>query len=132
MAGLYLEIKLLLMTLFTQLRSTLLVTGVVFCSVSFGANYIFEPPGANDSAAYKIEPLGINSAKSDYAPVFYKNGPLIFSSNRCKSKAMYDKWTMGRYSKIFVAKLDSTGKAEIIKLKPKAKSSSGSAAFNTV
>lgn len=84
-----------------------------------------------DNTAYKIYPLNINTAKSEYAPVFYTDGKLIFSSDRSRKKALYDKWAMGRFSRLYVATLDSTGKTEMIRLHPKAKSFESSAAFTS-
>ena len=75
-----------------------------------------------ENSAYKISTLKINSAKSDYAPVFYGDGKLIFTSNRSNKKALYDKWAMGKFSRLYAAALDSTAKTEMIRLHPKAKS----------
>jgi outer membrane protein OmpA-like peptidoglycan-associated protein len=89
------------------------------------------PVLAIENTAYKVSTLNINTAKSDYAPVFYTDGKLIFSSNRSSRKAFYDKWAMGRFSRLYVATLDSTAKTEMIKLSPKARSFESSAVFST-
>jgi len=83
-----------------------------------------------DNVAYKIYPLSINSPKSDYAPVFYKDGKLIFSSNRACKKSVFDKWAMSRYSNLYITALDSTAKPEKIKLNPLPKSFESGAAFS--
>ncbi len=82
-----------------------------------------------DNPAYKISSLGINSSKSDYAPVFYKDGKLIFTSNRDCKKALYDKWAMAKCSRLYITALDSTAKVERIKLNHKTKSFESSSAF---
>jgi len=82
-----------------------------------------------ESPAYKIELLQTNTAKSDYAPAFYEDGKLIFTSNRSKKTAVYDKWNLNRYSKIYIATLDSTLKTDKTKLKSKCETYESSVAF---
>ena len=79
--------------------------------------------------AYKVSSVNFNSAKSDFAPVYYQDGKLIFSSNRSNKKALYDKWSMGRYIKLYITGLDSTAKIEKIAINGKAKSFVNSTAF---
>ncbi len=87
------------------------------------------PELAKESPAYKVELLQLNSAKSDYAPVFYEEGKLMFTSNRSKKKAVYDKWNMSRFSRIYIASLDSTVETDKTKLKSKCKTYESSAAY---
>lgn len=84
----------------------------------------------NMNPAYRVEPMSINTSKSDYAPAFYGEGKIIFTSNRSKSDALYDKWNQSRYSKLYVAVLDSTMQTEKAKVKLKCKSYSSGAAYN--
>ena len=84
-----------------------------------------------DNPAYKISALSINSSKSDYAPVFYKDGKLIFTSNRDCKKALYDKWAMAKSGKLYVSALDSTAKVERVKIMHKAKSFESSSAYTS-
>ena len=88
------------------------------------------PALAIENGAYKISTLTINTPKSDYAPVFYKDGKLIFSSNRSCKKALFDKWAMDRSARLYVTALDSSAKAEKIKLNTKAKSFESGASFS--
>ena len=83
-----------------------------------------------DNTAYKIYPVNFNTPKSDYAPVFYKDSLLIFSSNRACKKDLYDKWSMTRYSNLYVSSLDSSSKPEKIKIHLPRKSFESGAAFN--
>lgn len=87
------------------------------------------PELTKESPAYKIELLQMNTAKSDYAPAFYEDGKLIFTSNRSKKTAVYDKWNLNRFNKIYIATLDSTLKTDKTKLKSKCKTYESSAAF---
>lgn len=89
------------------------------------------PALSTPNPAYKIYSLNINSPKSDYAPVFYKDGKLIFSSNRDKKNALYDKWAMAKNTRLYIASLDSSAKVERIKLNHRAKSFESSAAFSS-
>ena len=84
-----------------------------------------------ENPAYKIFPLNINTPKSEYAPVFYKDGKLIFSSDRDKKNALYDKWAMAKLNQLYITSLDSTGKVARIKLNPGAKSFASSATFSS-
>ena len=83
-----------------------------------------------ENPAYKISPLNINTPKSDYDPVFYKDGKLIFSSNRDKKNALFDKWTMAKFSRLYITSIDSNAKAEKIKLNPQCKSAVSGAAYS--
>ncbi len=89
------------------------------------------PVLALENNAFKISTLPINTAKSDYAPVYYKDGKLIFSSNRSKKKALYDKWALNKFSCLYITALDSSAKAEKIKLSPKPKSFVSGSAFSS-
>ncbi len=84
----------------------------------------------NLNPAYRVEPMSINTSKSDYAPAFFGDGKIIFSSNRSKSDAVYDKWNQGKYSKLYVAILDSTMQTDKAKVKLKCKSYSCGATYN--
>lgn len=84
----------------------------------------------NLNPAYRVEPMSINTSKSDYAPAFYGESKIIFTSNRSNNKATYDKWNSNRYSKLYVAVLDSTMQTDKAKLKSKCKSYSSGAAYN--
>lgn len=84
----------------------------------------------NTNPAYRVEPLSINTSKSDYSPAFYGDGKIIFTSNRSKSDALFDKWNQSRYSKLYVAVLDSTMQTDKAKMKTKCKSYSSGAAYN--
>ncbi|MCX6198104.1 MAG: hypothetical protein NTY88_02625 [Bacteroidetes bacterium] len=84
----------------------------------------------NANPAYRVEPMSINTSKSDYAPAFYGDGKIIFTSNRSNNKATYDKWNSNRYSKLYVAVLDSTMQTDKAKVKSKCKSYSSGAAYN--
>jgi len=89
-------------------------------------------PGlAIENPAYKVSTLNINTAKSEFAPVFYKDGKLIFTSNRSCKKALFDKWAIAKNTRLYVADLDSNAKTEMIKLRPKARSFESSAVFST-
>lgn len=85
--------------------------------------------GKENTGAYRVEVLNINTAKSDYAPAIYKDNKLVFSSNRSNKKAVYDKWNLNRYSKVYVASLDSTLKNEKAKLKTKCKTYESNATY---
>ena len=87
------------------------------------------PALAKDNGAYKVEALQLNSSKADYAPAFYEEGKLLFTSNRINKKAVYDTWNMNRYSKVYIAALDSTVKTDKVKLKTKCKSYASAATF---
>lgn len=80
------------------------------------------------TGAFKLEPVDFNSAKSDYAPSFY-DGKLIYTSNRSNKNAVYDKWNLTKYSKIYVASVDSTNTNAKAKLKAKCKTATGTPAF---
>ncbi len=84
----------------------------------------------NLNPAYRVEPMSINTSKSDYAPAFYGDGKIIFTSNRSNKNATYDKWNSNRYSKLYVAVLDSTMQTDKAKVKSKCKSYSSGAAYN--
>ena len=60
-----------------------------------------------DNGAYSIAPLDINTPRSEYAPVFYKDSQLIFTSNRSCKKAVYDKWSLDKGSKIYFARVST-------------------------
>ncbi len=84
----------------------------------------------NLNPAYRVDPMSINTSKSDYAPAFYGDGKIIFTSNRSNKNATYDKWNSNRYSKLYVAVLDSTMQTDKAKVKSKCKSYSSGAAYN--
>lgn len=100
---------------------------LVFFAFMFLSQTLF---AQNTNPAYRVEPLSINTSKSDYSPAFYGDGKIIFTSNRSKSKATYDKWNQSRYSKLYVAVLDSTMQTDKAKMKTKCKSYSSGAAYN--
>jgi outer membrane protein OmpA-like peptidoglycan-associated protein len=83
-----------------------------------------------NNIAYKIDPVNFNTPKSEFAPAYYKDGKLIFTSNRSDKQAAYDKWTMDKGCKIYVVALDSTVATEEIKLKVKGKAFSSTATYN--
>ncbi len=84
---------------------------------------------AGNSGAYRVELLNINTSKSEYSPSFYQDGKLIYTSNRKNKNAVYDKWNLNRYSKVYVASLDSSMKNDAAKLKSKCKTYESNAAF---
>ncbi|MDB5281623.1 MAG: flagellar motor protein MotB [Bacteroidota bacterium] len=63
---------------------------------------------SKDNGAYKIAELDINTFKSEYAPIFYKDSQLLFTSNRSGNKSVYDKWALGKGARIYSAPV-STG-----------------------
>lgn len=102
----------------------------LFAFVSFFFPNTGKLNAQTSNPAFKVEPLNLNTSKSDYAPAFYGDGKIIFTSNRSNSKAVYDKWNQSRYSKLYVAALDSTMQTDKAKVKSKCKSYSSSAAYN--
>lgn len=88
------------------------------------------PELSKDNPAYRVEMLSINTSKSDYAPAFYKDGKIIFSSNRSNKKAVYNKWSINRFSRIYVATMDSTMATNKVSSKAKGKLATATAAYN--
>ncbi|MEM1322431.1 MAG: OmpA family protein [Bacteroidota bacterium] len=61
-------------------------------------------------SGYQVKSEGFNSANSDYAPTLYKEGQLLFTSDRGSSTGdeVYN-WTGGNFSDIFVVDADGSG-----------------------
>lgn len=83
-----------------------------------------------DNPAYRVEISSISTAKADYAPMFYKDGQLLFTSNRKNKKAVFDKWSADQFSRIYLASMDSTQRVTAIGSKAKRKIATGSVAYN--
>ncbi|MFK7932833.1 MAG: OmpA family protein [Saprospiraceae bacterium] len=60
------------------------------------------------SKIYSVEELGINSSAADYAPRLYKDGRLVFTSDRgsATGEEKYN-WTGAKFSDLFIADPDS-------------------------
>ncbi|MDW8272864.1 MAG: carboxypeptidase regulatory-like domain-containing protein [Chitinophagales bacterium] len=67
---------------------------------------------AKDKGIYNIELLTINSAASDFGPAFYKEGKIMFCSNRHKSGRGVDRkdsWTSAPFLQIYESENDGSG-----------------------
>jgi outer membrane protein OmpA-like peptidoglycan-associated protein len=67
---------------------------------------------ARDKGIYNIELLTINSAASDFGPAFYKEGKILFCSNREKPKGgvgRKDDWTDAPFLQIYESENDGSG-----------------------
>ena len=69
----------------------------------------------SERGGYKIEPLGLNTAQSEYAPTFYREGVILFTQSRGQ-KNLYDCWAMCRNNRLYTATLGKDMKVEPIKL----------------
>ncbi|MDX2194887.1 MAG: carboxypeptidase regulatory-like domain-containing protein [Cytophagales bacterium] len=70
-----------------------------------------------DSAAYKLMFLSINTGVSDFAPMFYKNGGLVFCSNRIIGDKTFKKvYTYDNSAFLDLFYLDDSTKVQEFKL----------------
>jgi outer membrane protein OmpA-like peptidoglycan-associated protein/tetratricopeptide (TPR) repeat protein len=76
---------------------------------------------SSGSEAWSVQPLKLNSPKSDYAPAFYQKDKIIFTSNRSCKKATYDKWSLAPAGKLYTGATDSTGTVSKLNLGQKCK-----------
>lgn len=82
------------------------------------------------SRAYTVAPAAFNSAAADYAPAIYKNGKLVFTSDRkdATGEGIYN-WTGNHFSDLFLVDLQS-GKVEGFDDPINTAFNEGTAAFN--
>lgn len=82
------------------------------------------------SRAYTVAPAAFNSAAADYAPAIYKNGKLVFTSDRkdATGEGIYN-WTGNHFSDLFLVDLQS-GKVEGFDDQINTAFNEGTAAFN--
>ncbi len=59
-------------------------------------------------AAYRVEPAEFNTKDAEYAPIFYKDNQMVFTSDRSTSTGdeTYN-WTGNKFSDLFLVDLDS-------------------------
>lgn len=82
------------------------------------------------SRAYTAMPAEFNSPASDYSPVLYKNGMLVFTSDRkgATGEATYN-WTGNNFSDLFLVDPQS-GRAELFDSQINTTFNEGTAVFN--
>ncbi|MCW5922303.1 MAG: OmpA family protein [Saprospiraceae bacterium] len=74
---------------------------ITACTVSEG--WLKEAP----SNGWKTEPAAFNSPQNDFAPVFYRDGRLVFTSDRAMSKSEGSyAWTGHKFMDIFIVEPD--------------------------
>ncbi len=61
-------------------------------------------------SGYKVEPAPFNSPQNDFAPVYYADGRLVFSSDRALGKGDDSyKWTGNKFMDLFIADPEDAG-----------------------
>lgn len=73
---------------------------------------------SKDKGIYRINLLGINTQQSDFGPAFFKDGQILFASNRNgrKNSNVVDNWSSNNFYQIYSASPDS-GSTEVTKVK---------------
>ncbi len=90
---------------------------------------------AKDKGLYNLELMSINSPKQDFGPAFFKDGKILFCSNR-ESVTAYrkqDNWTQANFLQIYETETDGSGNSvssKPIKGKANGKYHEGPSSFN--
>lgn len=85
---------------------------------------------SKDSPAFRVQLANVNSSKGDFAPLFYKDGKIIYFTNVKSKDGVYDKWSLNRKARPMLAAMDSTQSIKSLKLKNGCKAFPGAATFN--
>ncbi len=83
-----------------------------------------------EQGGWTVQSVAFNSAQNDFAPVFYTDGRLVFSSDRPTSKGKKGyAWTGNKFMDLFIADPDALG-AQPFEGPINTEGNEGSAAFN--